>query len=287
MTILVTGATGTVGSQVIRALLPEQAGSVRALTRKADARFPRGVTSTVADLATSELAESLEGVDAVFLLSDGLNIADNDRRMAQACSRAGVRRIVKLSVLSAGYDVDDPITSWHRKGEQHVRDSGVAWTFLRPTGFMSNALNWRAGIAADSRVTAPFPAGRTAVVDPEDIGAIAARCLVEPGHDGAVYELTGPEALSLPEQVTILGRALNRDLHYVEANPSDVVAQMVSYGMPEALAHAVVELLRSSHEAFNSVVCDDIPNVLGRPARAFADWATAHREAFLTAGGSW
>jgi uncharacterized protein YbjT (DUF2867 family) len=190
-------------------------------------------------------------------------------------------------VLSAGYDADDPITSWHRSGEQYVRDSGVAWTFLRPTGFMSNALNWRAGIVAEGTVTAPFPEGRTAVVDPEDIGAVAARCLVEAGHAGAVYELTGPAALSVAEQVAVLGQVLRRDLRYVEADPSAVVHQMTRYGMPEALANAVVELLQSSHDTFNSVVSDVIPDVLGRPARTFADWATTHREAFLHAGGAW
>jgi uncharacterized protein YbjT (DUF2867 family) len=287
VTILVCGATGTVGSEVVRALLPEHAGSVRALTRNADAHLPTGVARAVGDLATSDLTPILEGVDAVFLLSDGLDIAEHERRMAEACSRAGVRRIVKLSVLSAGYDADDPITSWHRRGEQHVRDSGVAWTFLRPTGFMSNALNWRAGIVAEGTVSAPFPEGRTAVVDPEDIGGVAARCLVEAGHAGAVYELTGPAALSVPEQVAVLGEALGRDLRYVEADPSAVVHQMTRYGMPAALAYAVVELLRSSQDPFNSVVCDDIPDVLGRPARTFADWATSHREAFLHAGGAW
>lgn len=287
MTILVTGATGTVGSKAVRALLREHAGRVRALTRNADAVLPHGVSPTVADLGTADLVEILTGVDAVFLLSDGLHIAEHDRRMAQACARAGVRRIVKLSVLSAGYDADDPITTWHRSGEQHVRDSGVPWTFLRPTGFMSNALNWRGAIVADGTVTAPFPDGRTAVVDPEDIGDVAAHCLVEAGHEGVVYELTGPAALSVPEQVTILGQALGRELRYVEADPSTVVAQMVWHGMPEDLAQAVLDLLRSSHAPFNSVVSDDIPDVLGRPAHAFSEWATAHREVFLRAGGAW
>jgi uncharacterized protein YbjT (DUF2867 family) len=285
--ILVTGATGTVGSEVLACLRPAQAGQVRALTRNPHADFPPGVEKVVGDLGSSDLSSLLRGVQVVFLLTDGLHIVDHDRRLATAATAAGVQRIVKLSALSVGHGSTDPISTWHRAGEGAIRDTGLGWTFLRPTAFMSNALNWAPNVATHSVVHAPFPAGRTAVVDPADIGAVAADCLTQAEHDQQIYELTGPEPLSPPDQVAILARVLDRAVSYVEADPADVLQQMTSYGMPAELAHAVVELLRSSQEPFNSEPTPDVNTVTGRPARSFADWAAAHKAAFLDVPTTW
>jgi uncharacterized protein YbjT (DUF2867 family) len=280
--ILITGATGTVGSEVVKALLPAQAGNLRVLTRNPDAVFPDGAEKVVADLGAGDLAPVLDGVRAVFLLTDGLNIADHDRRLVAAAQQAGVERIVKLSVRNVGHDGTDPITTLHRAGEQAIRDSGIGWTFLRPTAFMSNALNWAGMIAADRVVYAPFAAGRAAVIDPADIAAVAAVCLTQNGHNGRVLELTGPEPLSPGDQVALLGEVLWRDLRHVESDPAGMVEQMVAYGMPEEQAQAVIELFRSTVEPWNSEPTGDVTAVTGRPAHSFVDWAKAHRAAFPT-----
>ena len=280
--ILITGATGHVGSELITALLPAQAGHLRVLTRNPDAVFPDGTQTVVADLGDSDLAPALDGVHAVFLLTDGLSIAAHGERLVAAARRAGVQRIVKLSVLSVGHGATDLITSGHRAGEEAIRDSGLGWTFLRPTALMSNALNWAGMIAADQVVHTPFAVGRAAVVDPADIAAVAAASLTHDGHDHRVYELTGPEPLSPADQVAILSQVLGRDLRYAESDPADMLAQMVSYGMPEELAHAVVEQFRSTLEPFNSELTGDITTVTGRPARSFTGWAQAHRTELLT-----
>ena len=280
--ILISGATGTVGSEVITALLPAQAGHIRVLTRNPDAAFPDGTQKVVADLADSDLAPVLDGVHAVFLLTEGLNIVAHDHRLVTAARLGSVERIVKLSVLSVGHGATGPITTLHRAGEEAIRGSGLGWTFLRPTSFMSNALNWAPMIAADQVVHAPFGGGRAAVVDPTDIAAVAAACLTHDGHDNRVYELTGPEPLSPADQVAILSQVLSRDLRYAEADPADMLAQMVSYGMPEELAHAVIEMFRSTLEPYNSVPTADISTVTSRPARSFSDWAQAHRTELLT-----
>jgi uncharacterized protein YbjT (DUF2867 family) len=280
--ILITGATGNVGSELITALLSAQADQIRVLTRNPDAVVPDGTQKIVADLADSDLAPVLDGVHAVFLLTDGLNTAAHDRRLVAAARRAGgVDRIVKLSVLAVGHGATDPITTLHRAGEQEIRDSGIGWTFLRPTAFMSNALNWAPMLAADQVVHAPFAAGRAAVVDPADIAAVAAACLTDDGHNQRVYELTGPEPLSPADQVAILSQVLGRDLRYAEADPADTVAQWVSYGMPEELAHAIIEQFRSTLEPYNSKPTGDITTVTSRPARSFTDWAHAHRTELL------
>ena len=280
--ILITGATGNVGSELIAALLPAQAGQIRVLTRNPDAVFPDGTQKIVADLADSDLAPVLDGVHAVFLLTDGLNIAAHDHRLIAAAQQAGVERIVKLSVRSVGHDATDPITTMHRAGEQAIRESGIDWAFLWPTAFMSNALNWAGMIAADQIVHAPFAAGRAAVVDPADIAAVAAACLTEDGHNQRVYELTGPDPLSPADQVAILSQVLNRELRYVEVDPADMLAQMVSYGMPGELANAIVEQFRSTLEPYNSEPTNDITTVTGRAARSFTDWVQAHSTQLLT-----
>jgi (4-alkanoyl-5-oxo-2,5-dihydrofuran-3-yl)methyl phosphate reductase len=280
--ILITGATGHVGSEVIAALLPTQAGHIRVLTRNPRAVFPDGTEKVVADLGDTDLAPVLDGVHAVFLLTDGLSIAAHDHRLVAAARLGSVERIVKLSVLSVGHGATDPITTLHRAGEEAIRDSGIGWTFLRPTAFMSNALNWAGMIAADQVVHAPFAVGRAAVVDPADIAAVAAACLTHDSHNHRVYELTGPEPLSPPDQVAILSQALSRDLRYAEADPAGTLAQWVSYGMPEDLAHAVIEQFRSTLEPYNSEPTGDITAVTSRPARSFTDWAQAHRTELLT-----
>jgi uncharacterized protein YbjT (DUF2867 family) len=277
--ILITGATGTVGSEVVKALLPAQAGHVRALTRNPDAVFPEGVHKVVADLGDDDLAPVLDGVTAVFLLTDGLNIADNDRRVIAAAKSAGVERIVKLSVRNVGHEGNDPISSLHRASEEAIRDSGIGWTILRPTAFMSNALTW-VGMVPGQVVYAPFADGRAAIVDPADIAAVAAACLTEDGHNHRIYELTGPEPLSPGDQVVILGKVLGADLRYAEVDPEGTIAQWISYGMPEAYARAVIELFRSTTEPYNSELTGDVTAVTGRPARTFTDWAEAHRAAF-------
>jgi uncharacterized protein YbjT (DUF2867 family) len=280
--ILITGATGTIGSEVVKALLPAHANHIRVLTRNPGAVFPEGTEKVVADLGDGDLAPALDGVHAVFSLSEGLNIAAHGQRLIAAAQRAGVERIVKLSVRNVAHGATDPITTLHRAGEEAIRDSGIGWTFLRPTAFMSNALNWAGMIAGDQVVYAPFAVGQAAVVDPADIAAVAAACLTQDGHDHRIYELTGPDPLSPADQVAILSKVLGRDLRYAEADPAGSVAQMVSYGMPEDLASAIIEQFRSTLEPWSPEPTSDVSAVTKRPARTFADWAQAHRTELLT-----
>jgi uncharacterized protein YbjT (DUF2867 family) len=210
-------------------------------------------------------------------------LAQQDANLAAASAAAGVQQIVKLSVLSATHGATDPITRWHLAGERAVCDSGLAWTFLRANGFMSNAARWVPSIAAERTVYAPYASGQTSVVDPADIAAVAAASLTEEGHAARVYDLTGPEALNPAEQVEILGDALGLTLTYVEVRPESVREQMERYGMPPALADAVLQSLASALLPVNAVVSPDVEHVTGRPAHSFRDWAGAHRSAFLDA----
>jgi uncharacterized protein YbjT (DUF2867 family) len=280
--ILVTGATGTVG----RALLDELATTgepVRAMTRRpATADLPGSVEVVGGDLDDpASLEDALRDVDRVFAVSTGPAGPVQDRDLAVAAAKAGASRIVKLSTLSVDDDrIDDPITRWHRAGEDAVRDSGVAWTFLRPTGFMSNALHWAGTIASHDTVYHPYGDGRVALIDPRDIAAVAATVLTRPGHDGRAYHLCGPEALGPADEVAILSEVLGRPLRYVEVSPEDAHRTMVERGMPPELADAVVAKAATTREPGVGIPDRELSLLLDTTPRTFRAWVRDHAAAF-------
>jgi uncharacterized protein YbjT (DUF2867 family) len=280
--ILVTGATGTVG----RALLDELATTgepVRAMTRRpATADLPGSVEVVGGDLDDpASLEDALRDVDRVFAVSTGPAGPVQDRDLAVAAAKAGASRIVKLSTLSVDDDrIDDPITRWHRAGEDAVRDSGVPWTFLRPTGFMSNALHWAGTIASHDTVYHPYGDGRVALIDPRDIAAVAATVLTRPGHDGRAYPLCGPEALGPADEVAILSEVLGRPLRYVEVSPEDAHRTMVERGMPPELADAVVAKAATTREPGVGIPDRELSLLLDTTPRTFRAWVRDHAAAF-------
>lgn len=280
--ILVTGATGTVGRAVVDQLR-ELGRPVRALTRRLEtAALPDDIEVARGDLGEpATITAALAGVDRVFLLSAGPEISVHDANLARAAADAGVEHIVKLSSGRAGDDsATDPLPTWHRAGEQAVRASGIPWTMVRPLGFMSNALHWAATVRDRDTVYAPFAQGRVAVVDPEDIAAVAVRSLVEPGHTGQVYTLSGPQPLSPADQTEILGEVLGRPLRYVETAPDQARKALQRFGVADDMADAIMALRATALESFTSVVHPTVAAVTGRPPRTFRAWALAHRAAF-------
>lgn len=280
--ILVTGATGTVGRAVVDRLraLGEP---VRALTRRPEtACLPADIEVMRGDLGVPEdISAALTGVDRVFLLTTGPEIPGHDANLAAAAAATGVRHIVKLS--SGRVDDEtatDPIPAWHRAGEAAVRASGIPWTMLRPLGFMSNALHWAGAVRDRDTVFAPFGQGRIAVVDPGDIAAVATESLIGAGHAGRSYTLSGPEALSPGEQTGMLAEVLGRPLRYVETEPADARAALLSFGVEPVMADAIMALRATALESFTSVVHPTVEAVTGRPPRSFREWAVEHRAEF-------
>jgi len=285
--ILVTGATGTVGRALLDRLLAS-GQTVRAMSRRPEgADLPAAVHVVGADLGDpSTLPNALDGVERVFLLSRGPDGPQHDAHLSAAARDAGVTLIVKLSALNVGDETShDPITTWHRAGEQAVRDSGVAWTCLRPTGFMSNALMWTDTVASHDTVYTPYGAGRTAVIDPDDIAAVAAAVLTTPGdgHAHQAYPLTGPEALSPAVQVDILAEVLGRPLRYIDVAPQTAHQAMTEAGMP---AEAVLALLATSLEPDAATVHPTVKKITRRTAGTFRDWARRHQSAFTPSWAS-
>lgn len=286
-TVLVTGGTGTVGRALVNELASRPPVRVRVLTRNPLADLPPSVDRHVGDFVdASSLEHAMAGCARLFLLTSGTQIMQQDAAAVAAAVRAGVRHVVKLSALGVGRDAHDPITRWHRGGEETLRASCLEWTMLRPTGFMSNALEWAYSIAVTGTVTAPFPDGRTALIDPADVAAVAAVTLTEAGHAGQVYELTGPEPLTPAHQVSILAEVLGRPIDYQPQSAGAARQHLERYGMPLDLAAAVIDLLASANEPWNGQALATVDQLTGRPPATFRAWAQQHRAAFTAPAGT-
>jgi uncharacterized protein YbjT (DUF2867 family) len=192
---------------------------------------------------------------------------------------AGVERVVLLSGSSAGSgDTSNAISAYMLRSEGAVRQSGLAFTILRPFGFMSNALRWRDQLRAGDVVVEPFADVAVAVIDPADIGAVAASALLDPAHDGRTYVLSGPAALTPAERLRILGAALGRSLHLEPQSNEDARAQMTSQ-MPSAYVDAFFDFYVDG-SLDESEVQPAVREILGREPRTFEQWAAAHADAF-------
>jgi uncharacterized protein YbjT (DUF2867 family) len=282
MTILVTGATGTVGRHLVHHLLA--AGHpVRALSRRpATAGLPDAVEVVPGDTTdVDSLAAAFTGVTAAHLINfgHGYRPLDNGAQIADAARRAGVRRVTLLGGWAEG------------TLEPAVRASGLEWTQLRPLEFMANTLaDWGPPLRAEGVIREPFGDRRSALVHEADIAAVAATALTTDGHAGQTYTLTGPEALSPRDKVRRLADATGRDLRFEEltpqrarelwtAHPPSLQLYRVAPGGPAEKADFVLDLYGNVPEA-GSTVNDTVERVTGRPARTFAEWAVEHADAF-------
>ncbi|MDP9849574.1 NAD(P)H-binding protein [Streptosporangium lutulentum] len=271
MTILVTGATGTVGRHVVGELV--QAGRrVRALTRNpVRADLPAGVEVVAGDLTvTDSLVPALDGVTAVHLITfggDDYGSLRNGQEIVELAVKAGVRKVTVLG----GWDEGTL--------EPAVRTCDLDWTFLQMTEFMANALQWAEAVRTEGTVREPFADATTAMVHEADIAAVAARALVEEGHAGKTYGLTGPERLSTRDKVRLIGEAIGREIRFVELTEEQAREKMAAEGQPEEMIEFLVNVFGNVPEEPN-IVNSTVETVTGRPARTFAQWAAEHAGAF-------
>jgi uncharacterized protein YbjT (DUF2867 family) len=280
--ILVTGATGTVGYELVNELARRSA-KVRALSRNPGAAaFPASVETVTADLGDPRtLGLALAGIEQVFMLATGPARLDHETNLVAAARRAGAARLVKLSALTVeDGTADDIITRWHRAAEQAVTGSGLSWTILRPGAFMSNTLSWAGMIRHQDHVFAPFPDIRTAAIDPADLAACAAAILLEDGHEGQAYPLTGRELVSGRDQAAVIGEVLGREIGITEIPPEAARQRMIQAGTPAQIADAVLATAASAGTGPGTLMPPTVRQLTGRPPRTFRDWATRHIAAF-------
>ena len=278
--LLVTGATGHIGRELVRELA-DRGAKFRALVR--DPARAEGLPGehVVGDLGDPEsLTRAFDGVRKVFLLVPGTGL-DHTANALAAARAAGVEHVVLLSSFQAAGDPVPPMGAWHRERENMVRASGIPGTFLRPGGFMTNALDWLPTIASEGVVLDPFGDGRYAPIDPADIAAVAAVALTEDGHQGKEYTLTGEETFTITEQVRVLATATGRDIGGRAATtPEEAVRFRYPHGAPPALADAITAWFRSMRADTVGFSTDTVRTLLGRAPRTFADWCARNAHLF-------
>jgi uncharacterized protein YbjT (DUF2867 family) len=279
--ILVTGATGNVGREVVSQLLAANA-QVRALTRNPDAAsLPPAVELACGDLTDPATFDAcLDGVEGVFLVWTASPEA------APAAVERLARQAKHIVFLSSPHKTahpffqqpqPNPIAALHEEIERLIEVSGLPWTFLRPGMFAANARSWWAPqIRVGDVVRWPYAAAPTAPIHERDIAAVAVRALLEAGHDGADYVLTGPQSLSQLEQVATIGDVIGRSLRFEEISPERARREL------SAPASVVNMLLAAWAGAIGqpAFVTSTVAEITGRPARTFRHWVTDHAVEF-------
>jgi uncharacterized protein YbjT (DUF2867 family) len=274
--VLVTGATGNVGAELVTHLTAAGV-AVRALVRTADVRLPAGVQPAVGDLnEPGSVAAHLDGVRSAFLLSGYSDMPG----LLGVMHGAGVQRLVLLSGGSAvAANLDNAVSRYMLASEEAVRASALGWTILRPFAFMSNALRWLGQLRLGDAVRVPFADVANAVIDPYDIAAVASAALLDDKHEGRVYRLSGPESLRPEAQVRILGEVLGRDLQ-CHAQTNDEARAEMSASMPIEYVEAFFSFYVDG-TLDESEVLPTVEEITGAEPRTFLAWAQAHRDAFI------
>lgn len=279
MTILVTGATGTVGRSLVRQLVA--AGHpVRALTRDASrANLPAGVEVCQGDLGQPHtLGEALAGVDRMHLVAvDGHGLLGTTAEVLDLARRAGVRRVTHLGHNDPSKADDDPVESPHRAAHRAVEQSGLEWTHLFPGEFMANTWEWAPSIKDEGVVRAPFGQWHSSMIHEADIAAMAMVALLEEGHAGRTYIPTGPEPVKRVDAVRMIGEALGRELRFIELTPEQARDHWAAI-YPTEVIEWFLEI--GAYLDFVPPVQPDVALVTGRPGRTFAQWARDHVDDF-------
>lgn len=285
-TVLVTGATGNVGSGLVPAL--QAAGvAVRALVRdagKAATLREQGVEVVVGDLEDSAAVETaVANVDKIYLLTwNGPTACNHVTNVVEAAKKTGTPHIVRHSMWGSP---NSRIVHEGNKAEQTVKNSDLPWTILKPTFFMQNLMMAAPTIAGDSNIYWDVGEGRISMIDVRDIVDTAAAVLTSTGHEGKSYILTGPEAISLHDVAATLSDVLGQEVRYVSVPTEAAYASLTGMGLPPWIAQGYGELMAGFSEGFASQPTDNVAQLTGHPARSFKTFACDFAQAFAPAVG--
>lgn len=284
-TILITGSTGNIGTELTK-LLSAQNVPFRAMVRSQDEG------GALADLDGAELvigdfndeksaANALKGIERAFLLTPSSEQAEAQQSaFVDVASRLGTKHIVKQSQWAA--DANSPVRflRYHGAVERKIKDSGVAFTFLRPNLFMQGLLGFREPIVKQGKFFAAIGDAKISAVDVRDIAAVAAAALTDNGHAGKIYNITGPEALMHKEMAEKLSKALDRSIQFEDVPPQAMRETLVSAGFPQWQADGLIEDYAHYARGEASEVTTDVEETTGKPPRFFDEFARDYAEAF-------
>jgi (4-alkanoyl-5-oxo-2,5-dihydrofuran-3-yl)methyl phosphate reductase len=281
LTYLITGATGDVGSRVVQHLLTRGIRPHVLARNEAKARLLFGdrIDVFVGDLAEpASFRKALQGADALFLVNIGPEIPQRDESAACLAKEMGVKKIVKLSSLDVEHGL--AIGAWHEKGEAAIRASTVPFTFVRPTGFMSNLLAWAHTIKTEQIVRSSTADGRRPFIHSEDIAAVAVEALLTDAYLGQAISITGPDSVTFGEATAIIAEAIGRPLKYEAISDEEACERYAKVsGSPEE-TEAHVTLWRAIRQGCLAGVTHDVERILGRLPITLGQWAKENVESF-------
>jgi uncharacterized protein YbjT (DUF2867 family) len=282
--LLITGAAGTVGSQLVR-ILKDKGVPFRAGVHNQPLEIEDIDSFTIDYDRPETLTGALQGVQKVFLVLpitfDGRTMLKAGRVMVDAALRAGVQHIVKLSAYGAGGE-GYTHARWHREVERIIENSGLTWTFLRPNAFMQTLLEgWAEDIRKEGKFYDAVEGASYAPIDARDIARVAARTLTEPGHEGMAYELTGPESISWEDAAETLSRVLGRTVRYVRISLDDLRQSLLDEGFTEEMAEAWSDVHRYTRR-HPSTVTTRVKEITGRDPVSFEKFCREFAPAIMS-----
>jgi uncharacterized protein YbjT (DUF2867 family) len=281
--ILVFGATGHIGRELISILSSEGVPTIAVARAPERARPLPGIRWAKADLADPASIDGLlGGVETMFLLTgNGPDLGALQATAIRAAAKSGVEYVVKLSALGASDHSKSPIGRAHHEAEEELIASGMRWVILRPHAFMQNLLDQTPAIVREGRIFAASGDGKVPFVDTRDIAAVAAVTLTHSGHDGKKYVLTGPEALSYFDVARILSDAVGRPITYVPLSLEEARERMGRAGEARWAIEGLLALAAYQRAGGpTAAVHDTVRQVLGRPPRSLAEFARDHAKEF-------
>jgi uncharacterized protein YbjT (DUF2867 family) len=299
-TILVTGATGTVGSEVVKQLVSSRSSSssdqsiIRAAVHSQnneDKIRQYGETVEVVRMDYNKpetIAAALNSVCKVFLLTlPALNMADISSKVISEAKKNGVQRIVKLSVFGADAEPGITIGRLHRQEEKIIEESGIPYTFLRSSAFMQNFVNYYGyNIKAQNAIYLPAGEGKVSFVDARDVGAVAAKLLLSENnnritqHENKAYAVTGPEALSYSQVTEIISEKIGKKISYIDTEEEDARKAMESMGIKDWLIDSILEEFYNTKTGNRSKTTNAIEEIIGRKPISFAQFVRDYANYF-------
>ena len=281
--ILVTGGTGTIGSELLR-LLSQAGVPARALARNLQkAQTLPGIKWVAGDLARpATLTAAFEGAKTVFLLTHYLeDMVELQHNAIAAARAAGATHVVKLSAFGASDHSNAPIGRWQYQVEKELQASGLGWTMLRPHHFMQNLLAQAEYVIKESAIYSPSGDGKIPYIDASDVAAVAFVTLTQPGHLGKKYVLTGSEAISYRQAAEIIGAVIGKEVRFVDESPEEARARRVREGVPPAVIESILAIGAYQRAGGKTVtITNTVADLTGRPPRTVAEFVQENASVF-------
>ncbi|MDP9000771.1 MAG: SDR family oxidoreductase [Myxococcota bacterium] len=280
--ILVIGATGNIGREVVKELAVRKE-RFKVLSRSPEkAKTLAGGEFVQGDCTKAESLEpAMRGVEKIFFVpAASPELARHHEVVVEVAKKAGAKQVVKVSVIGADAEAPLSIAKMHRDGETALEDSGLAWTHLRPGMFMSNWLHNAGSVKKDGAVHAPTGDGKIAPIDPKDIAEVGVVALTQGGHEGKAYTLTGPEALSFQQQCDILAKVIGKPVKHVDVPAEAAKHAMLRNGMPAWLVDGLLAVHAETKGGRTAFVSQEFEQVTGRKGRTIEAWFKENSAAF-------